>query len=46
MAEAETDDPIMLSALRHYEYCPRSCALIHLEQSFEENLYTLRVNSA
>ena len=42
MTDNETDDPIMLSALRHYEYCPRSCALIHLEQSFEENLYTLR----
>jgi CRISPR-associated exonuclease Cas4 len=42
MTDNERDDSIMLSALRHYEYCPRSCALIHLEQSFEENLYTLR----
>ena len=32
----------MISALRHYGYCPRSCALIHIEQTFDENLYTLR----
>jgi len=33
---------IPLSALQHYSYCPRQCALIHQEQSFEENLFTLR----
>jgi CRISPR-associated exonuclease Cas4 len=33
---------IMLSALEHYSYCPRQCALIHQEQTFSENLYTLR----
>lgn len=32
----------MVSALEHYSYCPRQCALIHVEQVFEENLYTLR----
>ncbi len=32
----------MISALQHYSYCPRQCALIHLEQTFAENLYTLR----
>lgn len=42
MADTEVDDPIMISALEHYSYCPRQCALIHLEQTFEENLYTLR----
>ena len=36
------DDPIMISALEHYSYCPRQCALIHVEQTFDENLYTLR----
>lgn len=36
------DDPIMISALEHYSYCPRQCALIHQEQTFDENLYTLR----
>lgn len=32
----------MISALEHWSYCPRQCALIHIEQTFEENLYTLR----
>lgn len=35
-------DPIPLSALQHWAYCPRQCALIHVEQGFEENLFTLR----
>jgi CRISPR-associated exonuclease Cas4 len=39
---ADHDDPIMISALEHWSYCPRQCALIHLEQTFDENLYTLR----
>ncbi|MSN26444.1 MAG: CRISPR-associated protein Cas4 [Geobacter sp.] len=38
----ETTDPIMLSALEHYAYCPRQCALIHVEQVWSENLYTMR----
>jgi len=33
-------DYIMLSALQHYLYCPRQCALIHLEQIWAENQYT------
>lgn len=36
------DDLVMISALEHYSYCPRQCALIHVEQTFDENLYTLR----
>ena len=36
------DDLIPISALQHYSYCPRQCALIHIEQVFDENLYTLR----
>lgn len=36
------DDPIPLSALQHWAYCPRQCALIHLEQAFEDNVFTLR----
>ena len=35
-------DPIPLSALQHWAYCPRQCALIHVEQVFEENLFTQR----
>lgn len=38
----EKDEPIMVSAIEHYSYCPRQCALIHVEQTFDENLYTLR----
>lgn len=34
--------PVMISALQHYSYCPRQCALIHQEQTFTENVYTLR----
>ena len=37
-------DSIPISALNHYAYCPRRCALIHVEQTFKENLYTLRGN--
>jgi CRISPR-associated exonuclease Cas4 len=40
--EDKADDPIMISALEHWSYCPRQCALIHVEQTFDENLYTLR----
>jgi CRISPR-associated exonuclease Cas4 len=40
--EDKTDDPIMISALEHWSYCPRQCALIHVEQTFDENLYTMR----
>lgn len=35
-------DPIPLSALQHWCYCPRQCGLIHLEQVFDENVHTLR----
>ncbi len=42
MSALEIIDPIMVSALEHYSYCPRQCALIHIEQTFDENLYTLR----
>jgi CRISPR-associated exonuclease Cas4 len=35
-------DPIPLSALQHWAYCPRQCGLIHLEQAFADNLHTAR----
>ena len=35
-------DPIPLSALQHWQYCPRQCGLIHLEQVFDDNVHTLR----
>ncbi|MDN5850541.1 MAG: CRISPR-associated protein Cas4 [Nitrococcus sp.] len=31
---------VPLSALQHFAYCPRQCALIHLEQTWAENLWT------
>jgi CRISPR-associated exonuclease Cas4 len=37
-----SDDYVMLSALQHFVYCPRQFALIHLEQVWQENIYTLR----
>ena len=40
------DDLVPFSALEHWSYCPRQCALIHLEQTYDENLYTLRGNRA
>jgi CRISPR-associated exonuclease Cas4 len=33
---------VPISALEHFSYCPRQCALIHVEQTFEENVYTVR----
>lgn len=41
----EAADPIMLSALQHYSYCPRQYALIHIEQAFAENVHTMRGNA-
>ncbi len=31
---------IPISALQHYQFCPRQCALIHLDQIWEENTFT------
>ena len=38
----DAPDPLPLSALQHWAYCPRQCGLIHLEQAFDDNLHTLR----
>ena len=42
---SEFDDYVLLSMLEHYSYCPRQCALIHREQTYDENVYTLRGNA-
>lgn len=34
------DDLLMLSALQHLLFCPRQCALIHIEQLWAENRFT------
>ena len=31
------DDLIMVSALQHFAFCPRQCALIHIEQVWQES---------
>src|SRR3982751_2247131 len=33
---------VLISSIEHYSYCPRQCALIHVEQTFDENLFTIR----
>lgn len=38
----DAPEPIALSALQHWQYCPRQCGLIHLEQVFDDNVHTLR----
>lgn len=34
------EPPVVLSALQHYLFCPRQCALIHLEGAWSENFLT------
>jgi len=34
----DAPDPVPLSALQHWQYCPRQCGLIHLEQVFGDTL--------
>lgn len=40
--EWSDEDWIPISALQHYSYCPRQCALIHVDQVWADNAYTLR----
>lgn len=40
MTVESNDDLIMLSALQHFVFCPRQCALIHIEQLWAENMLT------
>ncbi len=35
------EDLLPLSALQHFLFCQRQCALIHVEQVWAENLYTI-----
>ena len=34
------EDAVPISALQHYLYCPRQCALIHVERQWDENAST------
>ena len=38
-------DPINVSALNQYSYCPRRCALIYVEGEFADNVHTSRGNA-
>jgi len=36
------DELLMLSALQHFLFCKRQCALIHIEQQWQENVFTVK----
>jgi len=38
----DEDVDVPISAIEHYSYCPRQCALIHVEQTYDENVFTIR----
>lgn len=40
MTYKDPEDLIMISALQHFVFCPRQCALIHIEQAWDENRFT------
>lgn len=40
----EDDDLLPLSALQHLVYCPRQCALIHVQQQWADNRFTAEGN--
>jgi CRISPR-associated exonuclease Cas4 len=40
------DDLVLISAIEHYSYCPRQFGLIHVEQIYDENVFTLRGSAA
>lgn len=42
MASMQDENPIPLSALNQFSYCPRRCYLIHAEGEFANNVHTLR----
>lgn len=41
MNDPDPGEPVLLSALNQFLYCPRRCALIHVEGVFNENAFTL-----
>ncbi len=44
MKEYKEEDFLMLSGIQHYAFCPRQWALIHIEQQWEENYFTVMGN--
>jgi len=41
----EPIDPVNVSALNQYTYCPRRCALIYVDGEFQNNIHTERGNA-
>lgn len=39
---ADQQIEIAVAAVEHYSYCPRQCALMYIEQTWDENIYTVR----
>lgn len=44
MKDYKEEDYLMLSGIQHYAFCPRQWALIHIEQQWEENYFTVMGN--
>lgn len=44
MKEYREEDFLMLSGIQHYAFCPRQWALIHIEQQWQENYFTVDGN--
>lgn len=44
MKEYREEDFLLLSGIQHYAFCPRQWALIHIEQQWEENYFTVMGN--
>ena len=39
-------EPVMISTLEYYNYCPRQYALTRREQTFDDNVHTMRESAA
>lgn len=44
MTDYKEEDFLMLSGIQHYAFCPRQWALIHIEQQWRENYFTIDGN--
>lgn len=44
MKDYREEDFLMLSGIQHYAFCPRQWALIHIEQQWKENYFTIDGN--
>lgn len=44
MKEYREEDFLLLSGIQHYSFCPRQWALIHIEQQWKENFFTIDGN--